>query len=916
MVTTAEQVAVELTADTAKLDRKVKQSAQQFGGEMDKIEKAAQEAEQAIQTLAASQERYSTRTSRLKVLLDAGRISQRQFNAEMIKAKGIADQAATAYRNAAASANAGALSTRQLAQQSRLLGFQISDIGQGLAVGTSPFIILAQQGGQLAMALEGSRGALGRVAGFLTTGWGAAVLAATTILGGLIFANRETEESVDDLVESLKKQAAESDRASEAQEIFADTLEGVRQALIENQEALDNLAEADRSAAQAALENAEAQRVKAIEIRKASLAALQDQRDLLRFQVERATGPSQSSEIAALGLGRRQAAVDRAEARVAEAEAALATAESQKVQAQSFVDVERAARTAQDRINERYDDQIEKAREAAVASGKVGEALEREVEGINAVRRVELERQREADRASRRSTRRRSSTRRSPEQIAADRAERERVREVNRREAFERALEQAQQGELDARQKLITNAEELDEIELDAIELSRRRYNDQLDAQVSAERLTQEEAEQLRAINEARAELRAELVRRTAAERQFRIDEENRRRALEFNADIGSAEAELLQGQQDLADTQAERRRIERRLIELQYAEEKARNDYLIGYYARLQIQEGVTESELAEAEAAAGIAQLRNGTLEQRQANATTASDRGTASPFEAFLDTLPDTAGEVNEALESIAAGGLRSLVDGLTDAIVNFRSLGDVARTVVAGITAELVRLALQQVILKVVGQTAGNAAVASAGAQAAATGAAWAPAAALASLATLGANAGPAAIALASTTALAGALAASSSVAGLRDGGEVIGPGGPRDDKVLRRLSRKEFVINAESSRKIGLANLNFMNRTGQIPGFEDGGAVIGGIRAANRPATRSSGGGMAMLDEASIGKLASVVARAAEAMPPVQLYPTLDPGKAFEAGLNSPGGQRAFFDFLNQNSARFQQAANP
>lgn len=38
----------------------------------------------------------------------------------------------------------------------------------------------------------------------------------------------------------------------------------------------------------------------------------------------------------------------------------------------------------------------------------------------------------------------------------------------------------------------------------------------------------------------------------------------------------------------------------------------------------------------------------------------------------------------------------------------------------------------------------------------------------------------------------------------SIAGLKDGGMVTGPGGPRDDKVLRRLSAGEFVVNAQAT----------------------------------------------------------------------------------------------------------------
>ncbi|MDA9529246.1 hypothetical protein [Bradyrhizobium sp. CCBAU 25338] len=57
----------------------------------------------------------------------------------------------------------------------------------------------------------------------------------------------------------------------------------------------------------------------------------------------------------------------------------------------------------------------------------------------------------------------------------------------------------------------------------------------------------------------------------------------------------------------------------------------------------------------------------------------------------------------------------------------------------------------------------------------------------------------------------------------------DGGEVSGPGGPRDDRVVVRLSPGEFVVNAASTAK-HRALLEQINRA---PRFADGGMVGGG-----------------------------------------------------------------------------------
>lgn len=52
--------------------------------------------------------------------------------------------------------------------------------------------------------------------------------------------------------------------------------------------------------------------------------------------------------------------------------------------------------------------------------------------------------------------------------------------------------------------------------------------------------------------------------------------------------------------------------------------------------------------------------------------------------------------------------------------------------------------------------------------------------------------------------------------------LADGGQVMGPGGPRSDTVPAMLSPGEFVISADAARSIGYSALDAMNATGETP----------------------------------------------------------------------------------------------
>lgn len=82
------------------------------------------------------------------------------------------------------------------------LGFQVQDVTQQIALGVNPLVILAQQGGQTAFALSQFGGTLGRVAGFLSGPWGAAILGGATILGFLLMRSREAEEAQTDLAQA------------------------------------------------------------------------------------------------------------------------------------------------------------------------------------------------------------------------------------------------------------------------------------------------------------------------------------------------------------------------------------------------------------------------------------------------------------------------------------------------------------------------------------------------------------------------------------------------------------------------------------------------------------------------------------------------------------------------------------------
>lgn len=952
----ADRVIVELIAKVEGFDGKMAQSASAFEGGMKRIETAATRAE------------------------------------------------ATVSRSADAQIAAIRRESAQISQAARIMGTQLNDIGHLLQGPNSPFVVPVKQAPAVGAALkyvQAGAAALGGVVGGLLT---SAVISAGIALAEFIIKGNSTTRMINDMVDKLKEDAERTSAAREAKAIYSRTLEGVTEAIRANRDALRELNKEQQGAAERAAKDAALNLIIIEGIQTETQAHIDLARAILESQRARASGPGQASELAALDLPRRQAALDALEARLGEVNKQLGLARSNFNDLFKAAVTERAERLADPlkEISDRYRGLIAETTRLATTEEARNGTLDRQIRKLKEKQKAEEDAYRASQRRTKAesglpkvtsaevqalvkevfgpgtqitSTRRSAAenraakgaanslhlsnqavdfipqggmkafdremlrlaaeargikvlellgpgdkghadhghiafarTRQGPDQVAAAReraarqAEAAADAESRRVQAYQNELANLQDQEIDARQALITSAEMLARLELDAIEISRKKYNANLAALVEQERLLPKEAEELQKLNDERARLRTELVQRRENERKFRLAEDAARRQLEAAGERREGQQELLQGQLQLAETQRQRRELETKLLELQYQEEQARNDYLIAFADRLRLQEGIKQSELDEAEAAAELARIRNETLAQRQANAQAGVNQSTQGPLDSFFGDIPGTAAEINEALESIAAGGLATFTDALTEAIMNWENFGQVGIAVLRQVAAGIIKLGIQQLLLHTIGKALGSTAIAATSAQAAAAGAAWAGPAALASLATLGANAGPAMAAIASTTALAMALGATPK--GFATGGRIFGPGGPTADRVPIMASSDEFMIRAKAAQSVGYDTLDYINRTGTLPGFFAGGRIrrVSPMNAAAVP-PRAAG---ATLSADAIAQLGGIVSRAIDAMPDVALYPTIDPADVLERALGSKRGSRSLIAHLGDN----------
>ncbi|UUC20816.1 tape measure protein [Pseudomonas asiatica] len=198
-----------------------------------------------------------------------------------------------------------------------------------------------------------------------------------------------------------------------------------------------------------------------------------------------------------------------------------------------------------------------------------------------------------------------------------------------------------------------------------------------------------------------------------------------------------------------------------------------------------------------------------------------------GWTAAVQNFGNQARDIAGQT----QSIFSSAFNTISTDITDAIMSgqlsMSTLGDIASNVVREIIAGFVKMGVQMALNAALNATLGTAAAGQSMILAGTTATAWAPAAAMASLATLGANSVPAAAALTSTTALASSLAV---IPGFATGGYVSGAGTGTSDSIMARLSDGEFVVNAAATKR-NRALLEAINSNERVSVAGGGGAVV-------------------------------------------------------------------------------------
>lgn len=203
-----------------------------------------------------------------------------------------------------------------------------------------------------------------------------------------------------------------------------------------------------------------------------------------------------------------------------------------------------------------------------------------------------------------------------------------------------------------------------------------------------------------------RAKQLTDAVEQTAAQKRITLQTRNLAQSLQDGdqrlSQLAQFHVDELRYQDSIARSSAEHRRIQLEIIDAVYEEKKR----------HLEVARNLALMAGEYAEAARIQDQINN--LPAERGREQEDAKRGTMTPWQAYLDTLPKSIDAIDEQLEKAAVGGLEKFNDGLLDVLLHSKSIGDawhnlggLIHNVAAQILADLLRLAEQEAVMALFG-----------------------------------------------------------------------------------------------------------------------------------------------------------------------------------------------------------------
>lgn len=520
------------------------------------------------------------------------------------------------------------------------LSFQIGDVATQFASGTKPMVIFAQQGGQVIQALGMMTNSTKGFLGFLGGPWGQIITAALVVLTPFVAKLFDTEKAA-------KAAGLATSNLSDVEGDLADVFGKTSSKIAEQNELL--------------LVNA---RIKAANLRLTGMQNADDARKLFQRAGQNSYVPGAEGLQWLFGAGAGNADVRGLAQRARDAQTlAHLPGESDTAYAKRQGDaygqiIKDAQRTNFNRSGTTQSDFLEAISKAASgpANFKIADLLDKSLDQGSAV--AELIKPTKGKRAPK------------------DRSD-------QRDERFDDQLAQLQDQQLQYQMQLTSDVRERAGLEHQQIDNAMDSYRVDIEHQVAQKEISAEAGKQLVIEKEKTVEQQHALV-------NFKLDNDLAQQELSLKRAANDNAATLLRGELGMARTQDERRRIQLDLLDKEYELQKATLEAVLARRDATEIEKQIAQAKLDQ--------------LEKEKGLSGAAVNRETMGSMAKYLDSMPKTLAEVNEQLDEIKADGLKSLNDGLADAIMGVRSFGDVFKSVANQVIADILRIVIQQQLIK--------------------------------------------------------------------------------------------------------------------------------------------------------------------------------------------------------------------
>lgn len=256
---------------------------------------------------------------------------------------------------------------------------------------------------------------------------------------------------------------------------------------------------------------------------------------------------------------------------------------------------------------------------------------------------------------------------------------------------FAQQMRRANMDILRAQQDLATDYSERTTIGIDILDAERFDYKKELEYQVELGKLTkgkqgltQIQADQLQAAYGIKDGLEREKLRQD--EQAQRVEDVQKLTEGDFDR-----RRDILEAQSAIATTASERRAIELELLKIAYEQKK-------------QALQNIVDTSKNELE-------IENARRDLLNLNQTYGADQqgvknATRGPLEEWAASVPQTAAQINEALQSIEVQGLDGLSDAISGVITGTESLQEAFGNLAQSIISDIIKMTVKMLIFRAV------------------------------------------------------------------------------------------------------------------------------------------------------------------------------------------------------------------